>query len=100
MLTEGYFKSKNYEIATENYISHLLDLNSDSMTEKFRFQIMFSAINEQSGCWKNSKASVTQQSSHIHYQFHNCQFLFSLMQKREKDQAYPFSSSPGQMSSS
>lgn len=83
MLTEGYFKRRNYEIATEIDISHLLDLrlksgrNLDSTTEKYSTQIMFSAITEQPGCWRNSKVSVTQQPLHNHYQFHNCQPLLS-----------------------
>lgn len=83
MLTEGYFKSKNYEIATEIGISHLLDLrlksgrNLDSTTEKYSTQVMFSAITEQPGCRRNSKVSVIQQPLHNHYQFQNCQPLFS-----------------------
>lgn len=106
MLTVGYFKSKNYEIATENYVSHLLDLrlksgrNLDSMTEKYSIQTMFSAITEQSGCWRNSKGSVTQKPVHNHSQFHSCQPYSPYCRKEIRTMAYPFSSSPGQMSSS
>lgn len=85
MLTEGYFKSKDYEVATKNYISHLLGFlrlksgrNLDCTTKKYSIQIMFSAITEQSGYSRNSKVSATQQPLHDHYQFHICQFLFSL----------------------
>lgn len=93
MLTEGYFKSKNYEIATEIDISHLLDLRlksgRNSTTEKYNIQIMFSAITEQPGGWRNSKVSVTEQPLHDHYQFHNCQSLLSLLSERDKDHGLP-----------